>query len=119
MLCISNKKSDPRPHCYLGLGGDQCVGCRLTSTSDRDNCVELILAQEGSWFLAAASQAEISEWRHALCLAVSQGSVVRLLTLVDKSYLVLRPWENFLFFCKKMKDEDFSPNKIVIRLTSL
>ncbi|BFZ23957.1 hypothetical protein BsWGS_26996 [Bradybaena similaris] len=75
MLCVSNKKSDPRPHSYLGLGGDQCVGCRATSTADREHCIELILAQGGSWLLAAASQTEISEWRHALCLAVSQGTV--------------------------------------------
>ncbi|CAG5135983.1 unnamed protein product [Candidula unifasciata] len=75
MLCVSNNKSDPRPHSYLGLGGDQCVGCRATSTADREHCIELIIAHGGSWLLAAASQAEISEWRHALCLAVSQGTV--------------------------------------------
>ncbi|GFO34452.1 pleckstrin homology domain-containing family m member 2 [Plakobranchus ocellatus] len=75
MLCVSNHKTDMRPHSYLGLGGDQCIGCRLVSTTDRPHCVELVLSSGsgGSWFLSAASETEISEWRHSLCLAVSQG----------------------------------------------
>ncbi|CAL1531302.1 unnamed protein product [Lymnaea stagnalis] len=73
MLTVSNNKSDPRPHSYLGLGGDQCVGCRHISLQDRNNCVELVTANGGSWFLSAASETEIMEWGHALCLAVSQG----------------------------------------------
>ncbi|GFR94352.1 pleckstrin homology domain-containing family M member 2 [Elysia marginata] len=78
MLCVSNHKTDVRPHSYLGLGGDQCVGCRLVSTADRPHCVELVLSSGsgGSWFLSAASEQEISEWRHSLCLAVSQGMQV-------------------------------------------
>ncbi|XP_059157608.1 pleckstrin homology domain-containing family M member 2-like [Physella acuta] len=75
MLTVSNNKSDLRPQSYLGLGGDQCVGCRLTSQGDRSHCVELIIAKGGSWFLAAATEHEISDWRNMLCLAVSLGTV--------------------------------------------
>ncbi|XP_055863535.1 pleckstrin homology domain-containing family M member 2-like [Biomphalaria glabrata] len=73
MLSVSNHKTDTRPHSLLGLGGDQCIGCRLTSVGDRNNCVELVTARGGSWFLSAASEVEIAQWRHALCLAVSKG----------------------------------------------
>ncbi|BFZ23262.1 hypothetical protein BsWGS_26301 [Bradybaena similaris] len=75
ILSVKNDKSDLRPHSFLRLGSDQCVGCRLTSHAGRDHCVELILAEGCSWLLSAASRAEISEWSHSLCLAVSQGTV--------------------------------------------
>ncbi|CAG5129061.1 unnamed protein product, partial [Candidula unifasciata] len=75
ILSVKDDKSDLQPHCFLSLGGDQCVGCRLTSHSGRDHCVELILAQGGSWLLSGGSQADVSDWRHCLCLAVSQGTV--------------------------------------------
>ncbi|KAH9496530.1 hypothetical protein Btru_043285 [Bulinus truncatus] len=73
MLSVANHKTDPRPHSLLGLGGDQCIGCRLISVGDRNNCVELVIAHGGTWIFSAASEVEIREWRHALCLAVSQG----------------------------------------------
>ena len=91
MLCVSNHKTDVRPHSYLGLGGDQCVGCRLVSTADRPHCVELVLSSGsgGSWFLSAASEQEISEWRHSLCLAVSQGMQVQYFGVCFKSEVLL------------------------------
>ncbi|KAH9496518.1 hypothetical protein Btru_043255 [Bulinus truncatus] len=73
MLSVANHKTDPRPHSLLGLGGDQCIGCRLISVGDRNNCVELVIARGGTWIFSAASEVEIREWRHALCSAVSQG----------------------------------------------
>ncbi|XP_005106323.2 pleckstrin homology domain-containing family M member 2 [Aplysia californica] len=73
MLCVYNNKGDPRPTWYLGLGGDQCIGCRVTTVADRQHCLELVLSDGPSWLLSAATESEISYWRHSFCLAVSTG----------------------------------------------
>jgi len=90
MLCVYNSKSDPRPTWYLGLGGDQCIGCRVTIAADRQHCLELVLSDAPSWLLSAATETEISDWRHSFCLAVSTGVEVS------------QGWDAFFFFSRQV-----------------
>ncbi|KAK7093603.1 hypothetical protein V1264_007325 [Littorina saxatilis] len=73
MLCVFANKTDNKPQQYVRLGGEQCVGCRLVTTQEREYCIEIILAKRESWFLSVASEEEVASWRQSLCLAVSEG----------------------------------------------
>ncbi|KAK6176297.1 hypothetical protein SNE40_014604 [Patella caerulea] len=73
ILCIFNNKSDSKPQSYLRMGGDQCVGCRRSQSSERANSLEIVLASGDSWTLSADDHTDLSMWLLCMCRAVSEG----------------------------------------------
>ncbi|XP_048250099.1 pleckstrin homology domain-containing family M member 2-like [Haliotis rufescens] len=73
MLCVFEDKNS-KPQCFLRLGGEQCVGCRRSTDSDREHCIEVIKSDGGLWQFSAANHIEVSDWLQCLCKAVSEGS---------------------------------------------
>ncbi|XP_067659554.1 pleckstrin homology domain-containing family M member 2-like [Haliotis asinina] len=73
MLCVFDDKNS-KPQCFLRLGGEQCVGCRRSTDSDREHCIEVIKSDGGLWQFAAANHIEVADWLQCLCKAVSEGS---------------------------------------------
>lgn len=80
LLCLFNNKNDNKPHMYIQLGGEECVGCRRIQNLDRDHCIEVIQDKKTSVVLSAASDSEVSDWLLSLCQAVSEGKQVSGLT---------------------------------------
>lgn len=75
MLCVFEDKNS-KPQCFLRLGGEQCVGCRRSTDSDREHCIEVIKSDGGLWQFSAANHIEVADWLQCLCKAVSEGSQV-------------------------------------------
>ena len=75
MLCMYAEKNG-KPTMFVHMG-DDCVGCRRASKSDRDHCIEVIKQDGSSWQLALASEMEANDWLQKLCQAVAEGLQVK------------------------------------------
>ncbi|XP_060083920.1 pleckstrin homology domain-containing family M member 2-like [Ylistrum balloti] len=73
MLCLYASKAVSKPLHFIQLGGDDCTGCRRASNTDRDNCIQIIMANGTTWQIALATDIEANEWLQSLCRAVAQG----------------------------------------------
>ncbi|XP_033763977.1 pleckstrin homology domain-containing family M member 2-like [Pecten maximus] len=73
MLCVYASKAGSKPLHFVQLGGDDCTGCRHASNTDRDHCIQIIMANGTTWQLALATDIEANEWLQSLCRAVAQG----------------------------------------------
>lgn len=71
MLCMYAEKNG-KPTMFVHMG-DDCVGCRRASKSDRDHCIEVIKQDGSSWQLALANETEANDWLQKLCQAVAEG----------------------------------------------
>ncbi|XP_048772912.1 uncharacterized protein LOC125678468 isoform X2 [Ostrea edulis] len=71
MLCVYSEKNG-KPTMFVHMG-DDCVGCRRCSKSDRENCIEVIKQDGSSWQLALANETEANDWLQRLCQAVAEG----------------------------------------------
>ncbi|ESO89963.1 hypothetical protein LOTGIDRAFT_124124, partial [Lottia gigantea] len=73
ILCIFKSKSDSKPEGYLRMGGDQCVGCRRSQSSEKHHSMEIVVSKGDSLLLAASDNAEMCDWLMCMCRAVSEG----------------------------------------------
>ncbi|XP_069115023.1 pleckstrin homology domain-containing family M member 2-like [Argopecten irradians] len=73
MLCVYANKTSGKPLHFVQLGGDDCIGCRRASNTDRDHCIQIIMGNGTTWQIALATDVEANEWLQSLCRAVAQG----------------------------------------------
>ncbi|OWF41230.1 pleckstrin homology domain-containing family M member 2-like [Mizuhopecten yessoensis] len=73
MLCVYSSKAVSKPLHFVQLGGDDCIGCRHASNTDRDHCIQVIMASGTTWHIALATDVEANQWLQSLCRAVAQG----------------------------------------------
>ncbi|XP_061197272.1 pleckstrin homology domain-containing family M member 2-like [Saccostrea echinata] len=71
MLCVYPEKNG-KPIMFVHMG-DDCTGCRRSSKSDRDHCIEVIKQDGSSWQFALANEEEANDWLQRLCQAVAEG----------------------------------------------
>ncbi|XP_059944996.1 pleckstrin homology domain-containing family M member 2 isoform X1 [Mesoplodon densirostris] len=68
-------RTDVTPLLSVNMGGEQCGGCRRSSTTDRPHAFQVILADRPCLELSASSEAEMADWLQHLCQAVSKGVI--------------------------------------------
>ncbi|XP_067577450.1 pleckstrin homology domain-containing family M member 2 isoform X1 [Pseudorca crassidens] len=68
-------RTDVTPLLSVNMGGEQCGGCRRSSTTDRPHAFQVILADRPCLELSAGSEAEMADWMQHLCQAVSKGVI--------------------------------------------
>nr|XP_058922334.1 pleckstrin homology domain-containing family M member 2 isoform X2 [Kogia breviceps] len=68
-------RTDVTPLLSVNMGGEQCGGCRRSSTTDRPHAFQVILADRPCLELSASSEAEMADWMQHLCQAVSKGVI--------------------------------------------
>ncbi|KAK3105695.1 hypothetical protein FSP39_003649 [Pinctada imbricata] len=73
LLCLYNTKTDSKPFLFVQMGGEDCVGCRRLTSADRDNCLQVIKADNSTVQMALATELEANEWLQSLCQAVAEG----------------------------------------------
>ncbi|XP_067826633.1 pleckstrin homology domain-containing family M member 2 isoform X3 [Heptranchias perlo] len=59
----------------VNLAGEQCGGCRRSSTTERPHTFQVILTERLALELSAENEEEMADWMQHLCQAVSKGIV--------------------------------------------
>ncbi|XP_041061970.1 pleckstrin homology domain-containing family M member 2 isoform X3 [Carcharodon carcharias] len=60
---------------YVVLSGEQCGGCRRSSTIERPHTFQVILTERLALELSAENEEEMADWMQHLCQAVSKGII--------------------------------------------
>ncbi|XP_021568045.1 pleckstrin homology domain-containing family M member 2 [Carlito syrichta] len=68
-------RTDVIPLLSVNMGGEQCGGCRRSTTTDRPHAFQVILADRPCLELSAECEAEMADWMQHLCQAVSKGVI--------------------------------------------
>ncbi|CAH1774955.1 unnamed protein product [Owenia fusiformis] len=71
----TDANSTQSPILAVHLGGEECLGCRRSTQSDRDHSFEVILSNGNILVLAAANGDDIQQWLMNLCQAVAQKHI--------------------------------------------
>ncbi|XP_078281846.1 pleckstrin homology domain-containing family M member 2 isoform X3 [Rhinoraja longicauda] len=66
---------DVMPLVSVNLAGEQCGGCRRSSTTERPHTFQVILTEKLALELSAENEEEMADWMQHLCQAVSKGIV--------------------------------------------
>ncbi|XP_051895383.1 pleckstrin homology domain-containing family M member 2 isoform X2 [Pristis pectinata] len=66
---------DVMPLMSVNLAGEQCGGCRRSSTTERPHTFQVILTERLALELSAENEEEMADWMQHLCQAVSKGIV--------------------------------------------
>ncbi|XP_048471031.1 pleckstrin homology domain-containing family M member 2 isoform X2 [Rhincodon typus] len=66
---------DVTPLMSVNLAGEQCGGCRRSSTTERPHTFQVILTERLALELSAENEEEMADWMQHLCQAVSKGIV--------------------------------------------
>ncbi|XP_007437124.1 pleckstrin homology domain-containing family M member 2 isoform X1 [Python bivittatus] len=68
-------RAEVAPLLSVNMGGEQCGGCRRSSTTDRPHSFQVILTDRPSLELSAENEEEMADWMQYLCQAVSKGVI--------------------------------------------
>ncbi|XP_072101506.1 pleckstrin homology domain-containing family M member 2 isoform X1 [Mobula birostris] len=68
-------KIDVMPLLSVNLAGEQCGGCRRSSTTERPHTFQVILTERLALELSAENEEDMADWMQHLCQAVSKGIV--------------------------------------------
>ncbi|XP_072334397.1 pleckstrin homology domain-containing family M member 2 isoform X1 [Scyliorhinus torazame] len=66
---------DVTPLMSVNLAGEQCGGCRRSSTTERPHTFQVILTERLTLELSAENEEEMADWMQHLCQAVSKGII--------------------------------------------
>ncbi|XP_072442664.1 pleckstrin homology domain-containing family M member 2 isoform X3 [Chiloscyllium punctatum] len=66
---------DVTPLMSVNLAGEQCGGCRRSSTTERPHTFQVILTARLALELSAENEEEMADWMQHLCQAVSKGII--------------------------------------------
>ncbi|XP_041061974.1 pleckstrin homology domain-containing family M member 2 isoform X6 [Carcharodon carcharias] len=66
---------DVTPLMSVNLAGEQCGGCRRSSTIERPHTFQVILTERLALELSAENEEEMADWMQHLCQAVSKGEL--------------------------------------------
>ncbi|XP_041061972.1 pleckstrin homology domain-containing family M member 2 isoform X4 [Carcharodon carcharias] len=66
---------DVTPLMSVNLAGEQCGGCRRSSTIERPHTFQVILTERLALELSAENEEEMADWMQHLCQAVSKGII--------------------------------------------
>ncbi|XP_064642371.1 pleckstrin homology domain-containing family M member 2-like [Lineus longissimus] len=69
----NDRHDNSLPKLCVQLNSEDCGGCRRCTTTDREHCIEILLANGGSLQMSAANSADAQSWLQCLCQAVAEG----------------------------------------------